>query len=162
MTTTSLRPAWFEWLEVVALEVVTKYNSFMEELLQLEQTKYFIRFSDFSYSVFSRTSVEWKVMLRRSLVKTSMSCKMQTGYEEHWLEYLSTINVSLFNCFVYMYMIIFKNVNRQGSGCRWCAIYDTAWSWRRFRNASTTLYPSSSSSHLMKCWWTTSAPNVTS
>lgn len=50
---------------------------------------------------------------------------------------------------------------RHGSGCRWCEIYEMAWSWRRFRNASTTRCPLNTSSLPTKCWWMTSAPNVT-
>lgn len=51
---------------------------------------------------------------------------------------------------------------RPGSGCRWCEIYEMVWSWRRFRNVSTTHCPPNTSSHLMKCWWTTSVRNATS
>lgn len=50
---------------------------------------------------------------------------------------------------------------RRGSGCRWWGTWGPAWSWRRCRNGSITLCPSSFSSHPTRCSWTTSAPNAT-
>lgn len=50
---------------------------------------------------------------------------------------------------------------RRDSGCRWWGTWGPAWSWRRCRNGSITLYPPSFSSHPTRCSWTTSAPNAT-
>ncbi len=51
---------------------------------------------------------------------------------------------------------------RRGSGCRWCEIWGTAWSWRRCRSGCITRCPSSSSSRRTRCSWMTSAPNASS
>lgn len=51
--------------------------------------------------------------------------------------------------------------HRHGFGCRWWGTWDMVWSWRRSRSVNIILYPSSSSSRLMRCSWTTSAPNAT-
>lgn len=51
--------------------------------------------------------------------------------------------------------------HRHGFGCRWWGTLDMVWSWRRSRSVNIILYPSSSSSRLMRCSWTTSAPSAT-
>ncbi len=92
---------------------------------------------------------EWSIL--------SCSCIPWEYYDGYYAE--NALEHSGIVCLTHWHMCA---VVRLGSGCRWCEIWGTAWSWRRCRSGSITCCRSSSSSRHTRCSWMTSAPNATS